>query len=238
MIPLSCATSSASAICRAMASACPSGSPPPFACATRERLRERARPRRARESGSGRPRLPRSRRSRRCWVVQRREHPRLALEAREPIRVARECRGRILIATSRPSFASCARYTSPMPPAPSSACSRYPPSEWPVMVGGRGRRGLRRRRERGCARNPSSDDSASSDSTSRRSASSSRHASARNAARSPVGRARGVIQLFGPLPAFRRHHGFSLTRAAVRRRIRKRPPPTPSPIANAIHSAA
>ena len=42
-------------------------------------------------------------------MIQRGEHPRLALEAREPIRVGRERGGRTLIATSRPSVASCAR---------------------------------------------------------------------------------------------------------------------------------
>ena len=42
-------------------------------------------------------------------MIQRGEHPRLALEAREPIRIAGERRGRTLIATSRPSFASRAR---------------------------------------------------------------------------------------------------------------------------------
>jgi hypothetical protein len=43
---------------------------------------------------------------------------RFALEPREPFGVARERLGRIFSATSRSSFVSRARYTSPMPPAP------------------------------------------------------------------------------------------------------------------------
>ena len=54
-------------------------------------------------------------------VIECGEHAGLTLEPREAIGVARELLGRTLIATSRPSFGSCARYTSPMPPAPSSA---------------------------------------------------------------------------------------------------------------------
>ena len=54
-------------------------------------------------------------------VIQRGEHARLALEARAPLRVGDvNAGGRTLIATSRPSVVSCARYTSPMPPTPSS----------------------------------------------------------------------------------------------------------------------
>ena len=52
-------------------------------------------------------------------VAERCEHPRLALEAGEPLGVAAPApSGSTLIATSRPSRGSRARYTSPMPPAP------------------------------------------------------------------------------------------------------------------------
>ena len=62
-------------------------------------------------------------------MIQRREHPGLALEAREPFGVRREGAGSTLIATSRPSLVSRARYTSPMPPAPiSRQCDRARPS--------------------------------------------------------------------------------------------------------------
>src|SRR5262245_63099910 len=46
-------------------------------------------------------------------------------------------RGSVLSATSRPSFVSCARKTSPMPPAPSDDTTSYGPSRVPgcsVMV--------------------------------------------------------------------------------------------------------
>ena len=45
----------------------------------------------------------------------------LALEARERVGVGGQRAGRTLTATSRPSCASRARYTSPIPPAPSGA---------------------------------------------------------------------------------------------------------------------
>src|SRR5437762_795741 len=40
--------------------------------------------------------------------------------------------GRTLIATSRPSRASCARYTSPMPPEPMGPVISYAPRRVPV----------------------------------------------------------------------------------------------------------
>ena len=52
-------------------------------------------------------------------MVERGEYPRLAFEAREAFRIMCNAAGRILMATSRPSLASRARYTSPIPPAPS-----------------------------------------------------------------------------------------------------------------------
>ena len=48
-------------------------------------------------------------------VIQRREQPRLAFEARQTFGIRRKRRGRTLTATSRPSFVSRA-HTSPMPP--------------------------------------------------------------------------------------------------------------------------
>ena len=56
-------------------------------------------------------------------MIQRREHPRLALEACEPIRVARERTGQDLDRDVAPELRVVRRYTSPMPPAPSSARS-------------------------------------------------------------------------------------------------------------------
>ena len=67
-------------------------------------------------------------------VVERRQELGLALEPREPLGVVRELRGRTLIATSRPSLVSRARYTSPMPPAPSGATTSYEPSELPASI--------------------------------------------------------------------------------------------------------
>ena len=52
-------------------------------------------------------------------VVERRDRAGLALEARAHLGRAARCGGSTLIATSRPSRVSRARYTSPMPPAPS-----------------------------------------------------------------------------------------------------------------------
>ena len=51
-------------------------------------------------------------------MVDRREELRLAFEPSQPLAVARSPSGRTLIATSRARRASCARYTSPIPPAP------------------------------------------------------------------------------------------------------------------------
>jgi hypothetical protein len=51
-------------------------------------------------------------------VRERSDGLRLPLEASTPIRVGRDRVGRTLIATSRPSLVSRARYTSPIPPAP------------------------------------------------------------------------------------------------------------------------
>jgi hypothetical protein len=54
-------------------------------------------------------------------VVEGGEEVGFAAEPREALLVAREVGRRTLIATSRPSFVSRARYTSPMPPAPTGA---------------------------------------------------------------------------------------------------------------------
>jgi hypothetical protein len=51
-------------------------------------------------------------------VVERGEQLCFTLEAGEALRILRQLGGSTLIATSRSSFASVARYTSPMPPAP------------------------------------------------------------------------------------------------------------------------
>ncbi len=50
---------------------------------------------------------------------ERRDRLRLSLEPRERLGIRRDARGSTLIATSRSSFVSRARYTSPIPPAPS-----------------------------------------------------------------------------------------------------------------------
>ncbi len=57
-------------------------------------------------------------------VVERGEGLRLALEAGEPLGVPAISAGSTLRATSRPSFVSVARYTSPIPPAPIAAVTR------------------------------------------------------------------------------------------------------------------
>jgi hypothetical protein len=54
-------------------------------------------------------------------MVERGEHVRFALEPRRSVPIGAEASGRTLSATSRPSVVSRARYTSPMPPAPSGA---------------------------------------------------------------------------------------------------------------------
>src|SRR5579872_6660731 len=53
-------------------------------------------------------------------MIQRRDSPRLSLKARINSAFEERCGGRILIATVRSSRVSRARYTSPMPPAPSA----------------------------------------------------------------------------------------------------------------------
>ena len=66
-------------------------------------------------------RIPRCRDVPMFGMVQRRECLRFARESRQAIGIIRDDSGRILSATSRFSLVSRARYTSPMPPAPSSA---------------------------------------------------------------------------------------------------------------------
>ena len=65
-------------------------------------------------------------------MVERREHLRLALEPREPSGSAANRSGRTLMATSRSSRESRARYTSPMPPAPSGERISYEPKRTPA----------------------------------------------------------------------------------------------------------
>ena len=114
-MPFSCAASSASAIWRAMASASAIGSGP------RSNGRASVWPSTS-SSTSARDAiaLPPTRRSRRCaddsaWRAGRASRAKRARRSGSAVK----CDGRILIATSRPSLLSRARYTSPMPPAPS-----------------------------------------------------------------------------------------------------------------------
>ena len=60
-------------------------------------------------------------------VVERGDRPRFVSESPHAIFVARDSFGKILIATSRPSLVSRARYTSPIPPASigASICMVY-----------------------------------------------------------------------------------------------------------------
>ena len=57
-------------------------------------------------------------------MIQRRQHLRFALEARHAVGVVGNAAGRTLMATSRFSLVSVARYTAPMPPSPSLARMR------------------------------------------------------------------------------------------------------------------
>ena len=99
MMPLSCATSSASAICRAIDSARSSGRAASFACEL-DRVRQRVGKRLSfdelenQEANAVRFLEAVDRTD--VGMVQRREHPRLALEPREPIGVARERTGQDL----------------------------------------------------------------------------------------------------------------------------------------------
>ena len=52
-------------------------------------------------------------------MVERGQDFGFTLEARQSVGVVREASGRTLMATARFRFVSVARYTSPMPPAPS-----------------------------------------------------------------------------------------------------------------------
>ena len=70
-------------------------------------------------------------------MIQRREDFGFALEARDAVGVSAKTSRRTLMATSRPSRVSRARYTSPIPPAPSPRIS-YAPSRVPAAMGKRG----------------------------------------------------------------------------------------------------
>jgi len=52
----------------------------------------------------------------RCWMIERREHPGFALESCQPFGSCANTSGKSFIATSRPSFVSCAWYTLPSRP--------------------------------------------------------------------------------------------------------------------------
>jgi hypothetical protein len=69
-------------------------------------------------------------------MVQRRRGSRLLLEAAQPVGMSED--GKTLIATSRPSRESRARYTSPMPPAPTRDFTSYSPSLVPDVSVTRG----------------------------------------------------------------------------------------------------
>ena len=212
MMPLSCATSSASAICRAMASA--SIERQPATCRARSTL---ARACRASVSPSTSSRIRKRMPSRfleavdraDVGMVQRREHPRLALEAREPIRVARERARQDLDRDVAPELrvaravhlAHAARAEQRLQLIAAERCAGH----------GRGRR---RRRpaapastSAGSARKPSSD----ADSVEQRFDVAPQRlviGAGLGEKRRAIGRrpgARLVIQLLDPLPAFRRH---------------------------------
>ena len=117
-MPRSCAASSASAICRAIARAVverqravqqPIRERRPFDELQHQRARVPADVGRSVVNAVDRADV---------LVIQRGEQLRFALESRQAIGVAREGLGQTLIATSRPSVVSRARYTSPMPPDP------------------------------------------------------------------------------------------------------------------------
>ena len=64
------------------------------------------------------PSALRGRRSPRCWMIQRGEHLRFALEARESIGVGRDRGGQDLDRDLTLQLRVGARYTSPIPPSP------------------------------------------------------------------------------------------------------------------------
>ena len=86
-----------------------------------------------------RPRSLRGRRWRRCWDGSARRAS-CASRWKRATRSAScaNASGRTLIATSRSSRVSRARYTSPMPPAPSSAPTSKTPTRCPVSAAGPG----------------------------------------------------------------------------------------------------
>ncbi len=122
MIPCSCAASSASAICFAMGRASSIGMAPRAMRSARvgpRRVPGRA-PARMLALSCRRARFFEAVDGRDVGMIQRGERLRFALEPCEPVGVAGEDSGRTFSATSRFSFSSRARYTSPMPPAPSA----------------------------------------------------------------------------------------------------------------------
>ena len=102
----------ASAICRATVSASWIGNGPTADAPRASRLP------RARARGRGCRRPPPIRRSRQCADGSASPVPAPRVKARETLGVRRKSSATTLIATSRPSFVSWARYTSPIPPAP------------------------------------------------------------------------------------------------------------------------
>ena len=67
-------------------------------------------------------------------MIERGEDSRLPLQASQSRGMVPKRARQDLIATSRPSRVSRARYTSPIPPAPSRSCSSNTPSRLPLEV--------------------------------------------------------------------------------------------------------
>ena len=123
MIPCSWAASSASAICRAIGRASSSGIGP---CAMRSASVGPSTS--SSTSAADAVRFFESVDAADVRMIERRERLGFALKARHRSGSCANVSGRILIATSRSSRVSRARYTSPMPPAPSADRISYGPS--------------------------------------------------------------------------------------------------------------
>jgi hypothetical protein len=128
MIPLSCAAASPWAICVPYSTARRSGRVPPVSSCRREW------PSRHSETRNGAPSYwPIS------WTERMLGWSRVAMarasasNRRNRSESLANPSGRTLMATSRPSLVSRARYTSPMPPAPSGARISYGPSLVPAV---------------------------------------------------------------------------------------------------------
>ena len=130
MMPFSCAYSRASAICLAMRRASSSGGAlsgwpsdaqigQGEACPYAESAPPASAPPPAPSPGRDAAGFFQAVDRRDIGMIERGQHLRFALESRHALGVAGEASGRTLSATSRFSLVSRARYTSPIPPAPS-----------------------------------------------------------------------------------------------------------------------